>query len=387
MDNKREFFAIKVSQPYADFYQVVLKAELLLNLCFNNPAKEVDNEIVGIQRDRSISRAKEIAAFIDSNDAAFPNSIIISANFDEEDRLIDEKFKWRFESVSELPGIYKLIIPDITVKSCSIIDGQHRLLGFEYSRRKEFDLTCSIYDALPPSGQASLFSTINFNQRKVDKSLAYQLFGYSLDESKRAYWTPDLLAVYFSRKFNQDSKSPFYNKIKYRVEDEVRDSDWSVSSAAFIDGVLSLISKKPKQDRYKINNSFSLGDRGRGRLTIENDNSPLRAFFIGGNDLAIEQVLIIFFSEVKKIFWTEALVLEKTVLVRTVGIAALFDVLKAYVKTISKIDSEGMAKVTEYLNKVSPDIFLDANNFPASTTGRKNIFNEFMKPLTQLPSA
>lgn len=381
MDNRREFFAIKVSQPYADFYQVVLKAELLLDLCFKNPAAEIDNEIVGIQRESSISRAKEIANFIDSNDAAFPNSIILSANFDEEDRLIEEEFQWRFESADDMPGVYKLIIPDITVKSCSIIDGQHRLLGFEYSRRKDFDLTCSIYDALPPSGQASLFSTINFNQRKVDKSLAYQLFGYSLDESKRAYWTPDMLAVYFSRKFNQDSESPFYNKIKYRVQDESRDTVWSVSSAAFIDGILSLISKKPKHDRYKINNSFSTGDKGRVRLTIENDNSPLRAFFIDGNDLAIEQVLKIFFFEVNRIFWTEALVEAKTVLVRTVGIAALFDVLKAYIKTIHKIDNEGMENIKKYLAKVNPEDFLDTNKFPASTTGKKNIFNEFMHPL------
>ncbi|MBS4273154.1 DGQHR domain-containing protein [Escherichia coli] len=75
-----------------------------------------------------------------------------------------------------------MIIPNINLRLCSIIDGQHRLLGFKYAKNKDIQLPCSIYNSLPPSNQATIFSTINFNQQKVPKSLAYRLFGYSLDD-------------------------------------------------------------------------------------------------------------------------------------------------------------------------------------------------------------
>lgn len=66
----------------------------------------------------------------------------------------------------------------------------------------------------------TIFSTINFNQQKVPKSLAYRLFGYSLDDISREYWPPDLLAVYFSENFNSTEDLPFYKRLKNRVLNE-----------------------------------------------------------------------------------------------------------------------------------------------------------------------
>jgi DNA phosphorothioation-associated DGQHR protein 1 len=375
MGNSLELHAIKVSQPYSDFYQVTISSDLLLKVCFKNPAKEISHEISGVQRDSSVPRAIEIAKFIDSDEASFPSSIILSANFDDEDRLLDEGLRWRFEQVKG--SLYKLIIPDISVKACSIVDGQHRLLGFEYSKRKKIELTCAIYDALPPSGQASIFSTINFNQRKVDKSLAYQLFGYSLDENTRDLWSPDMLAVYFSRKLNNNVKSPFFNRIRYRVIDESRDEGWSVSSAVFVDGVLSLISKRPRWDRYEMNNSFISGKKGRARLSSSKDGSPLRPFFIAGNDRAIEELVAAYFDEVGRLFWTREMVDAKTVLVKTIGVAALFDVLKKYLSEVSVIDKSVIEHFKKRLSKVNPEVFLDKNSFPASTSSKVKIINLF----------
>ncbi|HGB2366010.1 TPA: hypothetical protein ACIUKH_004411, partial [Salmonella enterica subsp. enterica serovar Oslo] len=132
----------------------------------------------------------------------------------------------------------------------------------------------------------------------------------------REYWPPDLLAVYFSEKFNNAEDSPFFNRLKNRVLHEEIERDWSVSSSVFIDGVLSLISKNPRSDRYTINATNSKNsEKGRKRLLNENVNdiSPLRAIYIEGNDRAIEQVLNIFFKSVNDIFWTEDCIAEKTV--------------------------------------------------------------------------
>ncbi|MDA7266548.1 hypothetical protein PJ081_23815, partial [Escherichia coli] len=74
-----------------------------------------------------------------------------------------------------------------------------------------------------------------------------------IDDISREYWPPDLLAVYFSEKFNKTDEYPFYRRLKNRVLNEITENDWSISSSVFIDGVLSLISKNPRADRYTIN--------------------------------------------------------------------------------------------------------------------------------------
>ena len=61
------------------------------------------------------------------------------------------------------------------------------------------------------------FQQLILTNKKVPKSLAYRLFGYSLDDISREYWPPDLLAVYFSEKFNKTDEYPFYRRLKNRV--------------------------------------------------------------------------------------------------------------------------------------------------------------------------
>ncbi|MBC1011044.1 DGQHR domain-containing protein [Escherichia coli] len=139
--------ALKISQPYGDFFQVVISAADLLKCTYVNQAQVEDGEITGVQRKESTPRALDIAKFIDSDEAAFPNSIILSVNYDENDIPALEEDKWRFEPVDDC--LYKLTIPNINLKLCSVIDGQHRLLGFSYSSNKDIQLPCSIYDALP----------------------------------------------------------------------------------------------------------------------------------------------------------------------------------------------------------------------------------------------
>lgn len=60
---------------------------------------------------------------------------------------------------------------------------------------------------LPLAYQAYLFATININQRKVDKSLAYEQFGYNLDDEEPESWAPDKLAVFFTRRLNLNPES------------------------------------------------------------------------------------------------------------------------------------------------------------------------------------
>ncbi|WP_183059467.1 DNA phosphorothioation-associated DGQHR protein 1 [Salmonella enterica] len=376
MSNPIEIYAIKVTQPYGDFFQTVMSADELLKCIYVNQAEMDDGEISGVQRKESTPRALDIAKFIDSDEAAFPNSIILSVNHNEDDIPAEEDEKWRFEQVKD--DLYKIIIPDIDLKLCSVIDGQHRLLGFRYAKNKAVQLPCSIYDALPPSNQATIFSTINFNQQKVPKSLAYRLFGYSLDDIAREYWPPDLLAVYFSEKFNKMDGYPFYKRLKNRVLHEVTAKDWSISSSVFIDGVLSLISKNPRSDRYTINAIYSSEkEKGRKRLLSGNskDNSPLRLFYINDNDKAIEQILNIFFTTIKEHFWTDDCIENGTILVRTVGVSALFKFLRKKLADMPKISKVNLEKLCSALKEIDPEEFTKSDEYTSTTVGQGKIYN------------
>lgn len=66
MSNSIEIHAIKVTQPYGEFFQTVMSAEDLLKCIYVNQAEMDDGEISGVQRKESMPRALDIAKFIDS---------------------------------------------------------------------------------------------------------------------------------------------------------------------------------------------------------------------------------------------------------------------------------------------------------------------------------
>ncbi|HCD3582856.1 TPA: DGQHR domain-containing protein, partial [Escherichia coli] len=104
-----------------------------------------------------------------------------------------------------------------------IVDGQHRIEGLKKAIESgelaaDFDLVCAIYFELPAPKQAEVFATINFNQQKVDKSLAYQLFGYDLDSVDSEFWSPDTLAIYLTRLLDKEDNSPLKGRIDFGMK-------------------------------------------------------------------------------------------------------------------------------------------------------------------------
>jgi DGQHR domain-containing protein len=118
-----EFLAIRVDQPFGSFYSVRLNSKFILQRAYSKSASFDGSEITGAQRKLSRDRLKEIGEFIDSDDAMFPSSIIIAANYYEDDRFAEEDDQWRVEAVDEGLNLYKLIVPSDKIV-CSIVDGQ-----------------------------------------------------------------------------------------------------------------------------------------------------------------------------------------------------------------------------------------------------------------------
>ncbi len=329
---------------------------------------------MGAQRDHSLVRAKKIAKYINTVESAFPNSIIIAANYiNHGDFQDEEEVRWRIEGSDKTS--FHLHIPT-TDKMASIIDGQHRLLGFDFCdpARKDMDLLCAVYMDLPQPYQAYLFATININQRKVDKSLAYDQFGYNLDTEDPDSWAPDKLAVFLTRKLNLDPSSPLYNRIriaplnKEAVFDESEDRDWQVSTACIVEGIAKLISSNAKNDRNELHKWAVVA---RTRSHLKPDYSPLRELYLKCKDDEITKVLRTYFEGVDKKLWTNAK--GNSYIRRTIGVQALFDILGLLIEDESLPED----KLKQLLAKSSKIDFSDPL-FQASGKGRTRVRNAIL---------
>ena len=115
-------------------------------------------------------------------------------------------------------------------------------------------LICSVFLDLPKPFQAQLFATINSTQKAVDRSLTFELFGYNVEDESPDRWTPDKLAVFLTRKLGTESSSPLRGRITVAPKRDVgleqlaAATDWRVSTAVMVDGILRLISANPKRD-------------------------------------------------------------------------------------------------------------------------------------------
>jgi DNA phosphorothioation-associated DGQHR protein 1 len=183
---------------------------------------------------------------------------------------------------------------------------------------------------LPKSLQAQIFAVINSTQKRVDRSLTYELFGYNLAEEDESYWTPDKLAVFLTRKLATDQESPLRGRILVapkrdeNLQNLKSEADWHVSTAVIADGVLRLFSSNPKRDsnhmlKGKANQRSSLHSGSR-------DRSPMRKVFIDGNDALLYKMVLNYAKACALVFWNDAP--RDSFIRRTTGVQAVFDILR-----------------------------------------------------------
>lgn len=339
--------ALKIDQPLGTYYVAVLPARLLLETCYSDKlravaeADGVNYKLEGTQRGLDPGRLKSIAEYISRTDSAFPNSIILAANFSEEDGTVEENStEKRWVINKDEFGRYSLIIPS-PEKLAAVIDGQHRLFAFalvdKNTPRLDTQLVCSLFLDLPKPFQAQLFATINSTQKPVPKSLTYELFGYNISEEEADHWSPDKLAVFLSRKLNAEEGSPLKGRIIIAPENdflirESKDNDennktkhWKLSMATIVEGILRLISSNPKRDTSAL---LTPTPRLRSELrqSTRSDKSPLREMYIECNDQIIYLVIKNYLTAVDRIFWDGAK--PESFIIKTVGIQALLDILR-----------------------------------------------------------
>lgn len=372
--------AIRVRQPIGEFFLCSIPAEVLLKVAYSIPATARENSngvfsFFGIQRRLDEKRLRAIGEYIDNDESTFPNSIILSANYSDDGHYEeDEELRWGI--IESTAGALTLRIPS-EKRLASIIDGQHRLEAFRHVHKEDrlsMELPCAIFINLPRAYQADIFATINFNQKRVDKGLAYQLFGYDLEGEDRSKWPPDMLALYFARIFSNEKGGPFEHHIKLAVidvdsgdqSDRNHHQEWKVSIAAIVEGISKLISSKPTSDRNALLQGLA---QHRSDLGKEDKDAPLRDMYIAGADLAMYEIIKGYFLAVEKSLWSR----QRTGFInRTVGILALFDVLRKALIVNPELRGAPFEAATKILEPARSIDFSD-NYFHASGAGRVRI--------------
>lgn len=342
---------IKVEQPLGQFFAASIPVEVLLQTTFSEklfaePTGDGTYFVDGAQRLTNQGRLNDIAKFINRDDSNFPNSIILAANYrqdgrfegdsDDEAMEIDENARrWEItvEELTTKTGVretYWLSIPS-PGRVAAVIDGQHRLYAFVRAQPKHLtdELLCSVYMDLAKPLQAQVFAVINSTQKPVPKSMTYELFGYNVDDEEEKYWSPDKLAVLFTRRLAVDAASPVHDRIIVAPENSfasarrLRSEPWRVSFATFVAGIVHLFSSNPKRDADLLMTPRSTRAEGPGS---RKDNTPLRSEYLQMNDQLIYAAVLNFVKACDAVFWRNAP--SGSYIKKTVGVQALFDVAR-----------------------------------------------------------
>ena len=404
------FPAIRVLHPLGEFYLTAIPADFLLAVCFSHRHVRHDADSIGHVRDKGHQRRldpkrlNDIARYLETQDAALPGTIILAANCTPNGDLLEanenDAASRRWRIVPNVGGDVEVVRLEIPSKEklAAVVDGQHRLWGFESvsDELKRTSLPCAVFLDLPTPQQAAIFATINFNQKPVNKSQTYELFGYNLDDEPERSWSPDKLAVFFARKLNVDAASPFRDHIKVaaqddRVLDEItkaRQKEWSVSTATIVEGILALVSKNPRLDRDTLHRN-PVDARSRKDLIgldAHGEQPPFRRFYLAEDrDIVIYRALINFFSAANEVFWAGLKKDSKSLIRKTAGVQALFRVLRELLP--DQLEKEDLQQSTwkSVLEKAEALDFSAIQVFESSGRGRKRIQDAILVAIGKLP--
>jgi DGQHR domain-containing protein len=151
--NRESYSYILVTQGNYQFYIVALPSTIFKETCFTVSRAEDPDQ--GFQRKLDEGRANAIADYIDNGLGSIPTAIILSA---QPEALLKRNIK------------NKTISFEKNAKSFLIIDGQHRVWGYQKAK-KEVRVPVIIYEDLSRIDEARLFIDINENQKKVSDEL------------------------------------------------------------------------------------------------------------------------------------------------------------------------------------------------------------------------
>jgi len=317
---------IEVCQPIGKFYVGKITWQNLLDISYSDIRRIQKEELgtidsyLGIQRELSNNRLKEISKYVSYSDATFPSSIVLSIK--SIDKETDEPNILNYDNSS---GLLTLVKSD---KIAQIIDGQHRVFGIQkfiennnaFNETFVFDLIVTLFIDIDPDEESMIFSTINKAQTKVNKSLVYDLFDLAKTRS------PQRTSHNIVKLLDEKDGSPLYGMIKrLGVADDVNRE--TITQATLVESILNYISKDGEEMKDR-----DILMRGKELELISGKELERRFFrnwFIEEKDAQIAKLLWDYFLAIKK-RWPNAWE-NKSILVKSTGIIAFMKFLSPIV--------------------------------------------------------
>jgi len=238
----------------AEYYQHLLKED-------KEQIAEKD-----FQREADSDRISSVSKFLNTEEYAFfPNTIIANCDLinDWEETPIDEDNSedefFAFDNKPDFISFLKkdnetfyLYVPYLP-KTVLVIDGQHRLEGLKKAEsivRESYDLLIAFIIGFDRSVIAKQFTTINYEQKPVNKSLLYQLTGEFTREINELSFMHNVVKL-----LNELSESPFYARVKMlgrapKGYSSDAKRKLSISQAFLIDSMIRFVSAKAKGTFY-----------------------------------------------------------------------------------------------------------------------------------------
>jgi DGQHR domain-containing protein len=124
----------------------------------------------------------------------------------------------------------------------SYLEERSRLASVSADRRT-FQVMAAIFVGIDISDQAYIFATVNLEQTKVRKSLAFDLF--ELAKTRSPYKTCHNVAV----GLDKIKESPFFKRIKRLGTATPGREQETITQSTFVDALVRYISPEPKVDR------------------------------------------------------------------------------------------------------------------------------------------
>ena len=284
------FECLKAQQPIGDVFLAKIPFNDLINITYFDVRRMLHKErpvetYMGIQRPLIKKRVEGLEEYVNFFDASFPTAIIIAV--DEAYAEYDEVKKQIVLSNVPRDGS----VPNIAIRNIArVLDGQHRIAGLRKFHGDAFDLPVTLFVGADIADQAHVFATVNLEQQKVNKSLAYDL--YSLATSRSPQKTCHNIAVVL----DQDEKSPMYRRIKRLGVATFGRGFEPLSQATFVDALMPYISLNPKIDRDRLLKAKRLEKiDAKGMIRC-----PFRNMFIEERDVDIVSIIFDYFTSIKE---------------------------------------------------------------------------------------
>lgn len=192
-----KLFAISLNQHNIPLYLFTATASTLssiVRLTHRNREQRL-----ALQRTLDRKRLKQIALYLQQESSLIANNIIL--NF-------DDRVTFRKQPVDGVKNAGFIEIPD-DEPCATILDGQHRLMGFQFCDHLDFELAVIGFLNLDQRQAADIFTVINTTQKPLQKSLLLDIrhyIGKTEGEERRA--TSIALAL------NKLAESPLKNRVR-----------------------------------------------------------------------------------------------------------------------------------------------------------------------------